>query len=146
MKLQSLKMFKTTKDTFYKQFECFFVFFLRIDKANYGASWTLSFNLEEWFNVSCLIYLRMLREYVLATIVMHSDLNQEKSEKEISARYISFDFQKLLKNGKSYFHFWESHQMIDCTIVISITMPIFFLSFFTLIICLGKIVIFSKTR
>ena len=39
MKLQSLKMFKMTKEMFYKQFE----FFLRIDRADYGASWTLSF-------------------------------------------------------------------------------------------------------
>ena len=39
MKLQSLKMFKTTKDMFYKQFD----FFLRIDRVDYGASWILSF-------------------------------------------------------------------------------------------------------
>ena len=32
-------MFKTTKDMFHKQFD----FFLRIDKADYVASWTLSF-------------------------------------------------------------------------------------------------------
>ena len=31
-------MFKTTKDMFYKQFD-----FLQIDRADYGASWTLSF-------------------------------------------------------------------------------------------------------
>ena len=44
MKLQSLKMFKTTKDMFYKQFDFFFFFFfLRIDRADYEASWTLSF-------------------------------------------------------------------------------------------------------
>ena len=46
MKLQSLKIFKTTKDMFYKQFD----FFLRIDRADYGASWTLSFLPFRWTN------------------------------------------------------------------------------------------------
>ena len=41
MKLQSLKMFKTTKDMFYKQLD-----FLRIDRADYGASWSLSFDIK----------------------------------------------------------------------------------------------------
>ena len=43
MKLQSLKIFKTAKDVFYKQFD----FFLRIDMAEYGASWTLSFTHDD---------------------------------------------------------------------------------------------------
>ena len=39
MKLQILKMFKMTKDMFYKLFDLFF----GTDRADYGASWTLSF-------------------------------------------------------------------------------------------------------
>ena len=42
MKLQSLKMFKMTKDMFYNNLN-----FLRIDSADYGASWTLSFKLAQ---------------------------------------------------------------------------------------------------
>ena len=42
MKLQSLKMFKTTKDMFYKQFDFSFANW----QADYGASWTLSFPFE----------------------------------------------------------------------------------------------------
>ena len=44
MKLQSLKMFKTTKDMFYN------LNFLRIDRADYRASWTLSFNFKPIFS------------------------------------------------------------------------------------------------
>ena len=39
MKLQSQKMFKATKDMFYKQTD----FFFRIDRVDYGSSWTFSF-------------------------------------------------------------------------------------------------------
>ena len=56
MKLQSLKMFKTTKDMLYKQFD--FFFFLRIDRADYGASWTFknrsALVVNSWVIIHCL--------------------------------------------------------------------------------------------